>query len=349
MIYSTEFSVAELHARAGDEAFQTAGQQIREIDGPHEDEWSLYTTITLDDGQELETILHHGAGKLLNGDCNCPEGRAGLFCSHLVWVGLVHLGLHASPASALAAETAPTDDLRPWLATLSPAQLAKLVIEVADNNLECRRRLHLRSPRGVADVVTETRRRRPAVPRKAKTPTLDVLSADERAGVLTALLLAHPELAAEADGLAAARLESDDSEAVAEDLSYELRALHLEQLADRAGAHHRGRYIEPHEAAQDMLAEVIQPYLNDLDRRMKVGARGAAEQIALGVLAGMYACRHEHDNDRVLTHAGMPDAIDNLATTALTTMDNAGLDLPREWLAEHCPAWSSYRSRPRPN
>ena len=187
------------------------------------------------------------------------------------------------------------------------------------------------------------------MPRKAKTPTLDVLSADERAGVLTALLLAHPELAAEAEALAAARMESDDSEAVAEYLSYELRALHLEQLADRAGAHYGGRYIEPHEAAHDMLAEVIQPYLNDLDRRTKVGARAAAEQIALGVLAGMYACRHEHDNDRVLTHAGMPDAIDNLATTALTTMDNAGLDLPPEWLAEHCPAWSADRSRPRPN
>ena len=104
------------------------------------------------------------------------------------------------------------------------------------------------------------------MPRKAKTPTLDVLSADERAGVLTALLLAHPELAAEAEALAAARMESDDSEAVAEYLSYELRALHLEQLADRAGAHHGGRYIEPHEAAHDMLAEVCLLYTSPSPR-----------------------------------------------------------------------------------
>jgi hypothetical protein len=62
-----------------------------------------------------------------------------------VWVGLVHLGLDAPPASALAAETAPTDGLRPWLATLSPDQLAKLVLEAADDNHEYRRRLHLRS------------------------------------------------------------------------------------------------------------------------------------------------------------------------------------------------------------
>jgi len=105
----------------------------------------LYTTITLDDGQRLETILHHSTCTPLNGDCNCSQGREGLFCSHLVWVGLVHLGLDAPPASALAAETAPTGDLRRWLATLSPEQLIELVLEAASRNLEYRRSLHLRS------------------------------------------------------------------------------------------------------------------------------------------------------------------------------------------------------------
>jgi hypothetical protein len=66
MIHSPEFRVAGLLARA-DEAFQAAGSDVREIDGPHEDEWSPCTTITLDDGQRLETILHHGTGTPLNG------------------------------------------------------------------------------------------------------------------------------------------------------------------------------------------------------------------------------------------------------------------------------------------
>ncbi len=145
MIHSPEFRVADLLAQAGDEGFQAAGSDVREIDGPHEDEWSLYTTITLGDGQMLETIPHHGTGTPLNGDCNCSQGREGLFCSHLVWVGLVHLGLDAPPASALAAETAPTGDLRRWLATLSPEQLIELVLEAASRNLEYRRSLHLRS------------------------------------------------------------------------------------------------------------------------------------------------------------------------------------------------------------
>ena len=141
------FTVAELRARAGDEVFLTAGQHIVDMDGPHEDEWSLYTTITLDDGRELETILHHRAGKPLGGDCNCPQAGAGAFCCHLVWVGLVHLGLDVPAAAALDADLAPAADLRPWLSTLSPARLIDLVIEAAQADRGYCRRLHLRAKR----------------------------------------------------------------------------------------------------------------------------------------------------------------------------------------------------------
>jgi hypothetical protein len=142
-----EFTIAELRDRAGDDVFQSAGADIVDMDGPHEDEWSLYTTITLDDGQELETILHHRAGKPLSGDCTCPRARTRDLCSHLVWVGLTHLGLDAPPGAALAAETAPAADLRPWLATLRPDELIDLVIEAADGDRGYRRRLHQRARR----------------------------------------------------------------------------------------------------------------------------------------------------------------------------------------------------------
>ena len=140
-----EFTVAELHDRAGDKAFQSAGQGIADMDGPHEDEWSLYSTITLDDGQELETILHHRAGKPLSGDCTCPEAHGMALCTHLVWVGLAHLGLNAPPGEALNAETTPASELHPWLATLRQDQLIELIIEAADDNREYRRRLFLQA------------------------------------------------------------------------------------------------------------------------------------------------------------------------------------------------------------
>jgi hypothetical protein len=112
-IDGAELTVAELRGRAGDDAFRSAGTGIVDMDGPHEDEWSLYTTITLDDGQELETILHHRAGKPLSGDCTCTQASIGAFWSHLVWVGLTHLGLDTTPPVALAAEASPAAEPRP--------------------------------------------------------------------------------------------------------------------------------------------------------------------------------------------------------------------------------------------
>jgi hypothetical protein len=174
-----------------------------------------------------------------------------------------------------------------------------------------------------------------------RTPTLDALSTVERAGILTTLLRAHPELTREAEAIAVKQLAEDDSAAVAADVTAELRALDLEQLADRAGAQWGGGYVDPHEAAHELLAEVTQPYLDDLSRRTKVGASAAAEQIACGLLAGLYACRDEDDNDLVLTHAGMPDAVDHLARAVLATCDKAGIAVPEQWSADNCPDWAS--------
>ncbi len=141
---SAGFTIADLRSRAGEEAFRAAGEHVVAMDGPDEDEWSLYATVELDDGRMLETILHHRVGGSLDGECDCPQGLAGVFCPHLVLVGLAHLGID-SPAAALAAETAPAGDLRPWLATLSQGELIELVIQAADADRDYRRRLGLRS------------------------------------------------------------------------------------------------------------------------------------------------------------------------------------------------------------
>jgi hypothetical protein len=139
------FTVADLRGRAGEEALRAAGEHVVAIDGPDEDEWSLYATVRLDDGRTLETILHHRVGGPLGGECDCPQGLAGVFCSHLVLVGLAHLGVDAPAAAALATETRPAGDLRPWLATLRQGELIELVLEAADADRDYQRRLDLRS------------------------------------------------------------------------------------------------------------------------------------------------------------------------------------------------------------
>ena len=59
------------------------------------------------------------------------------------------------------------------------------------------------------------------------------------------------------------------------------------------------RYVDPGEAADELLAEVVEPYLDDLDRRARKQARGAATEIGLGLLLGLYSCRDEDDAERV--------------------------------------------------
>lgn len=70
---------------------------------------------------------------------------------------------------------------------------------------------------------------------------------------------------------------------------------------------------------------------------MGLGATAAAREIGLGLVAGLYACRDEDDHDRVLTHAGMPDAVDDLAAEVLRVMTKAGLDVADDWLTQECP------------
>lgn len=168
---------------------------------------------------------------------------------------------------------------------------------------------------------------------------LAALTATESAGVLNALLRAHPSLAAEAERLAAGLLGRDDREAVAADVADELRALDLGDLSHRAGRQWGGGYVDPHEAADELLVEVVQPYLDDIDRRARIEAREAATEIGLGLLLGLYSCREEEDNDLVLTHAGVPDAVDNLASQVISAMATSGLQLPEGWLAAECPNW----------
>lgn len=163
------------------------------------------------------------------------------------------------------------------------------------------------------------------------------LSAVEQADILDTLLSAHPELATEAESLAVGTLENAGRDAVAIEVADGLRRLHISDLAGRAGKV-PGGYVEPHEAADDLLRKVVDPFLDDLRRRARLVAIDAATEIGLGLVSGLYRCRDEDDDDRVLTHAGLPDAADELAAEVLQAMTAAGLDMPHGWLAQTCPA-----------
>ena len=177
------------------------------------------------------------------------------------------------------------------------------------------------------------------MPKKRPTSSaLKSLRPHESTAVLQALLKAHPELVAEADGLAAGILDKTSWESVGEDVERELRSLPLEALNDRAGYQpSRGGYIHECEAASEVVQEALEPYLDDIARRLALGMTMPAHQVAAGVLAGLYACDGQHGGDGLLGYAG---DMDNYAHAVFTLLDKHRAPLSDDLLAEACPGWS---------
>jgi hypothetical protein len=94
---------------------------------------------------------------------------------------------------------------------------------------------------------------------------LERLTPDEAAGVLQGLLEAHPDLSSEAEEIARSLLHQVEYEDVAAEIENEIRALDYEVLNGRAGAH-EGGYLEPSEAAWEILEETVEPYFEDMKR-----------------------------------------------------------------------------------
>ena len=178
------------------------------------------------------------------------------------------------------------------------------------------------------------------VMKKRLGPVVSALSVAERADVLVALIEAHPELAAEAERLAGSLLGGQGRERTAHTVAAELRRLQLEDLTDRSGPRWGGTHVDPVDAAYELVQEAVQPYLDDVARRARAGARAAALEAGLGLLSGLYGCRHEDDPGLVLVQAGLPDVVDHQVDQVIAAMDKAGLSIPDNWMAQQCPEWT---------
>ncbi len=169
-----------------------------------------------------------------------------------------------------------------------------------------------------------------------KTSALNALSVAEKGELLDKLLTVRPELREQAEDLAAQRLVDEDRTAVADDVESALRYHDIDELNGRAGYHPGRGYVDPGEAADEILDEALQPFLDDLARRGELGMAAAAE-LAVGILCGLYACREAgsesllgYSPDYAVEHAG--EVVDRCAAL--------GVALPVDDLLEAVPEWS---------
>lgn len=162
------------------------------------------------------------------------------------------------------------------------------------------------------------RRKAPSIaskrPRKRE-DLLGTLKPEEAQGVLHRLLAANPDLRREAERFARSVLAMLSFEAVAQEVEEAVRALDLDALHGRAGRHAWG-YVEPTEAAWELLEEALDPFLDEMKRHIRDGREREALEVCKGILLGLYRLRDEKSSEFL---GWAPDFPEEAASWAVDT------------------------------
>jgi len=130
---------------------------------------------------------------------------------------------------------------------------------------------------------------------------LSLLDFQERAEVLDQILNNHPALRDEANSIARDLLDEASVGVISEEVTGLVLSIDLESLNDRAGEHRWG-YVEPSEAAWELLEESIEGIQKDMTRKMQASLSSAAEKLCQGIVIGLYNAT-KRKNDGVLDWA----------------------------------------------
>lgn len=122
------------------------------------------------------------------------------------------------------------------------------------------------------------------------------LSPPEALAILNVLAKEDKRLAQRIAELALARLSEVEAEEVAEAVYSELDALTPEEVWDRAGRKRQG-YVEPMEAAYQMIDETLDLHLEQLKKYQALGLSAQANQLCMGLLWALYRFERESKSE----------------------------------------------------
>jgi hypothetical protein len=97
-------------------------------------------------------------------------------------------------------------------------------------------------------------------------------------------------------------------------------------------------YVEPSEAAWDVIEKVVTPYFHDLERRVKLRHEDEALEVSKGIVLGLY--RAEHRGFELLEYA--EDSPSELAGRAVEIWRRRRRDwtFPRNFVEKYTPNWA---------
>ena len=123
--------------------------------------------------------------------------------------------------------------------------------------------------------------------------------------MLDELVRSNPAVGVEAERIARAHLIDTDVELVAEAVAYELRHLASDELVGRAGKHRWG-YVEPTEAAWQLLEEATGDFEQDVERLLKLDMVGPAVDAALATVCTAVELRRQRSHGRPISRSSTP-------------------------------------------
>ncbi|MBI4471284.1 MAG: hypothetical protein HY646_01360 [Acidobacteria bacterium] len=129
---------------------------------------------------------------------------------------------------------------------------------------------------------------------KKSKDVLDHLTGADAECLLRELLRRHPGLRQEVGTIARDLVADVSVEDVRAEVSESLRSVGLDELNDRAGSHSWG-YVEPSEAAWELLEEAVEEFLEDMKRRKEAGLEVGAEKVCQGVILGLFDVRQSRN------------------------------------------------------
>ncbi|MCC8539034.1 SWIM zinc finger domain-containing protein [Xanthomonas axonopodis pv. poinsettiicola] len=116
-------------------------------------------------GSEEYTVELDWRDGALHGRCDCPIGQCGEFCKHQVAVAIIwsrttataptpspKRGKRGAAAAAAPDSASPEQTLRQWLSTQTQQALQALILELADNDIQLRKRLLSQAQLAVAPL-----------------------------------------------------------------------------------------------------------------------------------------------------------------------------------------------------
>jgi hypothetical protein len=185
------------------------------------------------------------------------------------------------------------------------------------------------------------------------------LKPEEAQDVLQHLIEAEPDLRGRAEEVAHSLLGEVSCEKIAGEVEDAVRGIDSDDVGGRAGKHSWG-YVEPGEAATELLDEALEPYREDLKRRLEMGRDEQALEVCKGLVLGLY--RGEQGEEcEVLSVA--PEALSEEAGWALSLWRGGGKDaearrrrsgnrpprrsFPKDWAEKFVPDWASWIARNR--